>query len=221
MKKFFPSFLAVLALAAASLACALPGLPGAAGGDGALLRDDFEGLLQNWGTGTDATSAVEYQNGGLRFQVFETNHFVWSSPNQEQYQNVRIEVTVRNQSSDPLATFGILCHQGSVTDNMYYFAVSPSGDYAIVRAAAGEEDLFLTNDNQWASSSLIPKSADSYRIAAECGSGTLTLFVNGQQVDSVQDSAYTSGTVGLFAWNDQQPNGTDVTFDDFVITSLP
>ncbi|MCX7754077.1 MAG: hypothetical protein N2117_02370 [Anaerolineales bacterium] len=222
MKPSPVTLLAILALAAATLACGLPSIPGLPGADGSLLKDDFEGFSKNWGTGTDTDGAVEYENGGLRFQVFRTGYFIWSSPNQEEYSNIRIEVTAKNQSSDSLAAFGILCHQGTtLTEDMYYFAISPNGDYAIAKAVTGQEDLFLTNQNEWASSSLIPKNADSYRIAAECGTGTLTLFVNGQKIDSVQDSTYTSGTVGLFAWNDEKERGTDVTFDDFVITRLP
>ncbi|PWH14139.1 MAG: hypothetical protein DDG60_08715 [Anaerolineae bacterium] len=221
MKNRFNFLLAVLSLSLAALACSLPNIPGVPGADGSLFSDNFEGFNQSWGTGTDADGAVEYENGGLRFQVFRTGYFIWSSPNEEEYSNIRIEVTAKNNSRDSYAAFGIICYQGTAKEDMYYFAVSPNGDYAIAKAVTGQEDLFLTNDNEWGASSLIPKNAASYRIGAECGNGTLSLFVNGQKVDSVQDATYTTGTVGLFAWNDEQPSGTDVTFDDFVITRLP
>lgn len=221
MKNQFKLVLAILALSLAALACGLPSIPGLPGSDGSLFKDDFDGLSQTWGTGTDSDGAVEYENGGLRFQVFRAGYFIWSGPNQEDYSNIRIEVTANNNSSDPNATFGIICNQGVVQDNMYYVAVTANGQYAIARGAVAQEDLFLTNNDEWADSDLIPVGAESYRVGMECGNGTLTLFVNGQQVDSVQDSTYTSGMVGLFAWSDEQENGTDVTFDDFIITRLP
>jgi hypothetical protein len=79
----------------------------------------------------------------------------------------------------------------------------------------------LTNNNELAESSLITAGAPSYRIGADCGSdGTLTLYVDGQKVDSVTDTTYTSGSVGLFGWSDEMTNATDVSFDDFVMTKL-
>jgi hypothetical protein len=68
---------------------------------------------------------------------------------------------------------------------------------------------------------LIKSGADSYRLGADCGgNGTLTLYVDGQQVDSANDTAYSSGNVGLFAWSGEELNGTDVSFDDFKVTKL-
>ncbi len=221
MKNQFKIVLAILALALAALACDLPSIPGLPSSDGSLFKDNFEGFSQTWGTGTDADGAVEYEDGGLRFQVFRDFYFIWSNPNDEDYSNIRIEVTAKNNSSDPNATFGIICNQGVVEDNMYYVAVTANGQYAIAKGAVAQDDLFLTNNDEWADSDLIPVGADSYRVGMECGNGALTLFVDGQQIDSVQDSTYTNGTVALFAWSDEEEKGTDVTFDDFIITRLP
>jgi hypothetical protein len=58
------------------------------------------------------------------------------------------------------------------------------------------------------------------RIGLDCGNGSMTLYVNGQKVDSVSDSSYTSGVVGLFAASGEQDSGTNITFDDFEITKL-
>jgi hypothetical protein len=82
-------------------------------------------------------------------------------------------------------------------------------------------DSILTNDGQWIKSSLIASGADSYRLGADCGNNTLALYVDGQLIDSVTDSTYTSGNVGLFAWSGEELNGTNVSFDDFVLTKLP
>jgi hypothetical protein len=57
------------------------------------------------------------------------------------------------------------------------------------------------------------------QLGLDCGS-TLTLYVNGQQVDTVSDTSYAKGAVGLFAASNKETNGTDVTFDDFVVTKL-
>ncbi len=201
---------AVAALVWASLAC------NALGG-GALLKDDFS-KTDAWGIGTDANSSVEYSNNALRFMVSKDLYFVWSTPNDEDYENVHIEVTAINSSSDSTAAFGIICNM-QVTDTSYYFAVTGAGEYAIGRYTL-TDDVLLTNGGQWGDSDLIAPGASSYRIGADCGSGTLTLYVDGQRVDSVNDTTYTSGNVALFAWSGEELDGTEVSFDDFVVTQL-
>lgn len=208
--------LAIAVLVSASLSCnALSALS-----NGPLLEDNFEGSDSNWGTGTDADSSVEYSDGGLRMQIFTENYFVWSTPDDQDYENVHIEVTVRNNGTDSTTAFGILCHQQTITDSYYYFAVTPGGEYAIAKAALAQTDVFLTNNDQWAQSDTIAQNAASYRVAADCGNGTLTFYVDGQQIASVSDASYTSGGVGVLAWSGEHVASGDVTFDDFVMTKL-
>jgi hypothetical protein len=202
---------AVVIVVLSSLACNVLGR-------GALLEDDFSDS-STWGTSTDTDSSVEYSNSALKFLVNKDLYFVWSTPNDEEYENVHIEVTAINNSTDAMGAFGIICNL-QITNTSYYFAVTGAGEYAIGKYTfAG--DTLLTNDGQWKESSKITPNASSYRIGADCGNNTLTLYVDGQQVDSLNDSTYTSGNVGLFAWSGEQPNGTNVSFDDFVVTKLP
>ena len=229
MKGLNRIILAITSLALTALACnaVTGGEGGADTADGptstpsprVLLSDDFSS--QRWGTGTDADSSVEYANDALQMIVYTGNYFVWSTPNDQEYQNTHLEVTVRNNDSDSTTAFGIICNQQEVNDNFNYVAIKPDGEYAIARAVEGETDLFLTNDDQWASSNLIPQNAPSYRVGADCGNGTLTLYVNGQQIASVPDTTYTSGGVALFTWSGEEVNSADVSFDDFLMSELP
>lgn len=184
-----------------------------------ILKDNF--TSKRWGTGTDTDSAVEYVDGALQFIVFTKNWFVWSTPNDDSYQNVHIEVTAINNDTDPSTAFGIMCNQQASENSYYYFAITPSGEYAIARATTDQPDVFLTNEDQWASSDLIAQNAASYRLGADCGNDALTLYVDGQQVDSVLDTTYASGRVALFVWSGKEATNTKVAFDDFVMTELP
>lgn len=187
--------------------------------DEVLLSDDF--ATNRWGTGTDADSAIEYANGALQFIVFTQNWFTWSTPNDEIYQDVHLEVTAINNGTHSTTALGIMCNQQSADNSYYYFAITPSGEYAIALAAEGEPDFFLTNDDQWASSDRIEQSAASYRLGADCANGTLALYVDGEQIDSVSDTTYASGGVALFVWSGEEADTTDVAFDDFLMTQLP
>lgn len=214
-KRISRSLLALSVLIVASLACSLADLTG-----GPLLQDDFSGD-SNWGTGTDSDSSVEYASDALRFQIYRDNYIVWSTPNDEVYENIHVEVTVNPGDSDVDTAFGIICYQQNpITDSYYYMVITPAGDYAIAKAALALTDVFLTNDDQWAVSDLIEKNKSSYRVGADCGNGTLTLYVDGQQIASVNDTTYTSGGVGLQVWSGADVSTADISFDDFVVTKL-
>lgn len=185
-----------------------------------LLEDDFSS--SQWGTGTNSNSTVEYDNEALQMVVYARNWFVWSTPDDENYRDVRMEVTVINHDTDTYTAFGMMCNQQPSADgSYYYFAITPAGQYAIAKATEGETDVFLTNNDQWGASSLIPKNAASYRIGANCGQGRLTLYVDGQQIATASDSSYTSGGVAVFTWSVDEENArTNVSFDDFLMKSL-
>lgn len=143
---------------------------------------------------------------------------MWSTPNDEKYENIHIEVTAINKSTDSAGAFGIICKL-RITNTSYYFAVTGAGEYAIGKYTFAGNTL-LTNNGQWVKSDKVAADADSYRMGVDCGKNTLALYVDGQLVDSVSDTTYTSGNVGLFAWSGEQLNGTEVAFDDFVVTKL-
>jgi predicted small secreted protein len=224
MKRNNRIILAVACLALAALACnAMTGgggdtSPTSDPGPQVLLSDDFSS--QTWGTGTDADSSVEYANGALQVVVYTKNYFVWSTPNDQDYQNAHIEVTVINHGTDSTTAFGIMCSKQSGSSNFYYLAMTPAGEYAIAKAAEGQSDVFLTNDDQWGVSEQIAQNASSYRVGADCGNGSLTLYVDGQQIASVADASYTSGGVALFTWSGEEATTTNVSFDDFLMTEL-
>jgi len=181
-----------------------------------LPTDDFSNSSSGWGTGTDAQSSVEYADGGLQMIVYTPFYVTWSTPDLESYENIHIEASVKNISTDPEAMFGIVCNEQGSTSSFYYVGVSPDGYYAFIKAAVGQDDVFMKEGN----SDLIRNSASSMRLGLDCGNGALTLYVNGQRIDSMNDSTYTSGVVGLFAASDDQASGASVIFDDFVTTQL-
>jgi hypothetical protein len=188
-----------------------------------LLEDDFtSGGRTTWGTGTDKDSSVEYLNDGLNMQLFTKSYIVWTSPNDQEYENIHMEVTALNNGSDSATAFGFMCNQQyPITDSRYYLAITPGGEYAIGKAALALDDVILTKNGEWGKSNLIAKNAASYRIGADCGNGKLTLYVDGQPVDSASDSSYTNGRITLFVWSTDNLSKANVTFDDFLMTKLP
>jgi hypothetical protein len=205
--------LVVMVWATVSMACSLK-LPGG----GPLFQDDFSTNGQ-WGIGKNSDVSIEYADGGLRMQLFTKNHFNWSIPNGKHYENVHVEVTVINNGTDPKTGFGILCNQQEpFTALFYYLVVTTAGKYAIAETSISQPHVFLTNSGQFTQSDLIAVEAPSYRIGADCLNGSVTLYVDGNQVASMSDDSFTEGTAGLFIWSGEEASAANVTFDDFVVT---
>jgi hypothetical protein len=195
-------------------------LPPTSASEDVLIDDDFS--TENWNVVTDDRKSITYEADALKVQVFKPEYFVWSRPNSTVYSDIHVEATmVNNTGSDEQTAFGFICdQQEDNSDNFYYFAVTPTGDYAIARAVKDKDDVVLTNNNKWATSDLIARNAASYRIAADCAKGKLTLYVDGNQIASVSDTTYAQGSVGLLVWSDTDAKKTDASIDDFRLTQL-
>ena len=206
-------FFSILALTLASMACATPDVSSLLN---PMPSDDFSNSGSGWGTGTDADSSVEYNNGGLQISVFTPYYVTWSTPGIESYENTHLEVSARNTSTDQEAFFGFICNEQGTTNSFYYVGVSPDGYYAFMKSKVVGDDETLKDGT----SDIISSSAQSMRLGLDCKNGSITLYVNGQTIDSVSDSTYTSGVFGLFAASDDQQNGANVNFDDFVSSKI-
>src|SRR5258707_13441601 len=119
-----------------------------------LLDDDFSPGRTQWGTGTDTDSAVEYVDNALNFQVFTKSFIVWTTPDDKDYENIHMEVTVINNGTDSTTAFGFFCDkQYPIGDSRYYFSFTPGGEYAIGKSALAVNEIILRNNRQWAKTS--------------------------------------------------------------------
>ena len=206
-------FVSVFMLVLSTLACAVPDVSSLLN---PMPNDDFSSDSSGWGTGTDSNSSVEYLNDGLTFLVFTPYYVTWSTPDTNVYENTHLEVSISNVGSDPEAMYGFICNEQGTTNSFYYVGVSPTGYYAFIKSAVALDDVFLTEGT----SDVISYGGDSLRLGLDCGNGSMTLYGNGQMIDSVSDSSYTSGSVGLFAASNDESRGTLAFFDDFAMTKL-
>lgn len=186
-----------------------------------ILKDNFSEPNGTWGTIQDQDSSVQYDNEALRIQIFKPDRLLWSTPNNTGYENIHLEVTAINNNTDPNTMFGLICHQQLDSQSFYYLAITPAEQYIIVRIDNGNLGAILTNDGQWGFSEAIPQNASSYRLSAECANGNLKLFVDGQEIASATDTTYTKGKVGVIVSSTANTTKTDISFDDFLITSVP
>lgn len=216
------------ALLLTSLACSLvsnlPGLgnPGVTVPDqpaNVLFQDDFSDTSSGWDQYNDTAGLTDYDNGAYRIRVDTTEYTYWANPGQEALPgDVRVEVDATKAGGPDNNDFGVICRyrEGESTADFYQFAITSDGYAGIVLVIANNQTV-LSQDALLQPYDIINQREASNHITAECIGSTLTLYVNGVQVDSVTDTTLTSGDVGLIAGSYDQ-GGVDILFDNFVVT---
>ncbi|MGQ0602010.1 MAG: hypothetical protein ACT4QE_09985 [Anaerolineales bacterium] len=210
---------AALALALTILACQTlnseptPSLP-----PGVLLVDDFSDPSSGWATGADTDGSLDYERGQYAFRVQTGSYFTWGNLSRREFDNVRIEVEVDNQSASTEPTFGVICHYQD-SANFYYAGFGSDGYYAIVRSEDGADTFLSAERAEWAPSDAITTNADAYTLAVECANGTITLQVDGAVIASAEDATFASGQIGLFVLTFDQPEA-HVRFDNLQISEV-
>jgi hypothetical protein len=205
------SFLAIVfVLVLAVLACggeAAEPLP-----ENILFQDDFSDTSSGWDRVNVSEGITDYVDGQYRIFVNTTGTDVWANPGLS-FTDVIVEVDAAKMTGPDDNDFGLICRSQDV-ENFYQFIISSDGYYGIAKVVGGTQELIGETD-------LLPDDAIKQgnvtnRIQAKCIGSKLTLSVNGTQVASFDDTAFTSGDVGLFAGTFSEA-GTDVHFDNFVV----
>ncbi|MBU0705517.1 MAG: hypothetical protein KKC18_16835 [Chloroflexi bacterium] len=195
-----------------TLACGC--VPG--GNDSPLLQDDFE----DPGSGWDADERDEFERGYEEGEYFlelrESNWFAWAYLAQR-FDDVNIEVQATLLSDPQDGHLGILCRHVDM-ENFYYFAISGDGYYAIFRRVDGDDLEALTGDgNGMTHSPAIKTGGQSNNVRAVCQGEELSLYVNGQLLETVNDDTHPRGEIGIGAGSGPA-GGARARFDNFVVT---
>jgi hypothetical protein len=204
-------FIIVLILVLASLACFSTSTPAPA--SDVLLSDDFSNTNNNWDQVSDSSRTTDYYNTSYHIVVNDTNSDTWANPGSESFTDTHIEVDATKNGGPDDNDFGIICRYTDV-DKFYYGVISTDGYYSIMKMTTdgGEpigKDSMLESDK-------ITQGASTNHIRFDCVGSTLTLYVNGNQVDQQTDSDYTAGNVGLIAGTFDTA-GTDILFDNYFV----
>jgi hypothetical protein len=186
------------------------------GGDGPVYQDDFDDPGSGWGTDEREEFDRGYEEGEYFFDLHKSDWFSWAHPG-ERFADVQIEASAQPASGSSGSHFGVLCRHVDI-DNFYYFAISADGYYAIFRREGGGSLKVLTGDGEgMIHSPTIKTDGSTNRIRAVCRENGLSLYVNGEMVETVVDDTHARGDVGIGAGSG--PVGdVRVQFDDFVVT---
>ena len=177
-----------------------------------LQYDDFSDQSSGWANASFDEGETVYQAGQYHILVNKINYDVWSTSGRE-YGDVKIEVDATKLAGPESNRYGILCRYVD-TDNYYFAVISSDGYYGIGKVVDGyqtflHENGMLITDKVYSGSTL-------NHIRFDCVGTRLSLYINGDYVDAVDDSEFSVGDVGLLAGTFEK-KGTKVSFDNFVV----
>jgi hypothetical protein len=183
---------------------------------GPLFQDDFDGPGSGWGTDQREEFERGYEEGKYFIELHEPNWFAWAHPG-VQLDDVSVEVDVHLAAGSPSGHFGVLCRYVD-EGNFYYFGVSTDGYYAIFRRVDGADLQVLTGDG----SGMVPSPAiktggQTNRVLAVCHEDELSLYVNGELLETITDDTHARGDVGLGAGSGLDGD-VRIRFDDCIVT---
>lgn len=181
--------------------------------------DDFSNPNSGWSVGSSATSSLAYGQNEFVIKLNKASWMTWSNAGQTNLTNIHIEVTAQKLTNTGDAAFGIVCNFVD-NKNFDYLGFSRTGYYEIAKFVDSMATLLTSTNNTWVTSDQIQQNSGSYQVGADCGNGTLALYVDGTQIASVTDGTFTKGDVGLFAATSLNVAQAEVHFANFTATAL-
>ncbi len=223
MRKGFAFLVIVLALTALACGAINPNpediannfdeISGPASGD-VLLQDDFSNTSSGWSESTFEQGARGYQNGEFRILVTSAEWSVWDNPNQDFYNDVRVEVDAHRAGGPNDSEYGLICRHTNV-ENFYFASVTVDGYFAISRTVNGGDFEFVGMDSFQTNNAIGVGDATNH-LRFDCVGSTLSLYANGVLLASVTDTALTTGDVGVYVGS-FDTGGAEILFDNFIV----
>ncbi len=164
-----------------------------------------------WVAGSDAFTSAVFENGAMTLKAL-SDLPGWRIATTDELSKAYMEMIVKMGACSGTDNYGI---DFRVPKNVnyeqgYFFAVTCDGRYSLrlYDGLKGENGKSIMLKNLTASS-LINKGKDqTNRLGVSAVGNTLTLFINGEKVEEIQDATYPSGFFGVFINRD---NTKDLT----------
>ena len=166
---------------------------------------------------TESTSDVErfVENGQFMMRVITTSYIGWTECTVTEYADFIMEVDARQVSGPNNDAYGVIIRYGIEADDFYSFIISGDGYYAFTVDGAKHADPEFLVD--WTESPVINKGTQTNRLKISAIGSSMKYYVNEQLLGEVQDSRFTTGTIGFIAGSIDE-GGVQIAFDNLRIS---
>lgn len=166
---------------------------------GTLFNDTFEEERNcGWALYNRNGASSTIGDGVLRLTTSQPGQIWWTNPGRN-FDDVIITAEVEQVSGPVDNAFGVICRYQD-SENFYVFLISSDGFYAIGKYESGSDQVvYLSGDGGYVASDAINQGQARNSIRASCVADELTLMVNGELLESVTDTTFLTGDIGLGA----------------------
>ncbi len=165
-----------------------------------MFSDDFDEDVRCGWAEFDGSDAAEIANGVMTISVGTNGQIAWTNPHKS-FTDGEIQVVTRQISGSSNNAYGAICRY--VDDqNFYIFLISGDGYYAIGKYQSGFSQvqyLTGTDPNFFVPSDSINQGVAANQLRVRCVGNQLSLYVNGDLLQTVEDSTFIEGDIGLVA----------------------
>ena len=167
-----------------------------------------------WQMTSDKDVTFSYTRGALDVKVVKQNWMGWSLYS-DKLTDFLLEADTAVVDGPKDAGYGLLFHFVDAS-NFYAFRINGQGMYSLWTLAGGEWKALA----KWTDSAAIDTTDGAVnRLGVLVEGSQITLFVNGQVVDQVQDGTFPSGQIALVS-GVYDTTGLDVEFDNVQLWNL-
>jgi hypothetical protein len=196
----------------------VPPVLGTAASPGQILfQDDFSNPDSGWDDirVRDDFNTYYFEDAYL-FVILKAATSAEANPHLNFPGDVQVEVDARKTSGSQNDEYGLLCRyveNSDGTSSYYYFAITIYGAGLVYKV--DHDEAILINSPQQRMSGIVLPGDQVNRIRADCVGNKLTLYVNGQFLNSAIDTSFDSGNVGLRGGS--ETGETEIRFDNFIV----
>jgi len=177
-----------------------------------IFQDDFSDQSTGWEKVNSPYELKGYSADGYLISVKTPNSRAWSVADLP-LTDTEIQVQTQKMSGPEDTNFGLICRYRN-KDNFYSFLISSDGYYGIMKVENGVETLL--GSDQFTYSEQINRGDDINQIAVICIGNELSLSVNDHLLQTVKDTSFPTGKVGMIVETRMEGNAA-VIFSDFSV----
>lgn len=166
-----------------------------------------------WDTGTwHHGDSCSFHDGAYHIKSVEKSYYSWCIAEMPVFHNFAFQVKMTVTAGDG---GGLVFRSEGKSGNYYYFHVAQDGSFgfAIFAVPGGEKDV-LTGT----STNINTGIGQTNLLSVIVRGSNIAMFVNREPVAETQDTAYSSGQVGVVA--DEDSDTTDVAYSDAQVWAL-
>ena len=147
----------------------------------------------SWLVTSDNSGSCAFTGGAYHVRTQKGGYFYPCIANAADFDNFAYEVRMKLIKGDCGA---IIFRVDSANTSFYYFRVCQDGSYALYLSTNNTVSTLITSQSN---SAIIAGFNQSNLVAVVAQGSTLDLYVNQQKVDSISDSTYSHGKIGVVA----------------------